>query len=302
MNLETEQIAIEVANLHKRYGQGTVANDGINLRVVPGEVFALLGHNGAGKTTLVRQVTGELMPTSGEVTVFGVDVLKKPREARQFLGIVPQEVELFGHLTVEQHLSYFGRLRGLDKQTMAIRVRELMRRLNLVEHGQKLASQLSGGLKRKLLVAMAMISSPPALILDEPTTGLDPFSRREVWALIRQYQREGTAVLLTTHYMDEAESLSDRVGIVSRGQLLTVGTVEELHAHISHRYKLTHSEPDPTRHGHSRRVTVYGRTVDELNSRVTELGLDEYNVARTSLEDIYMELAKQPLATEVNHD
>ncbi|MBN1857114.1 MAG: ABC transporter ATP-binding protein [Dehalococcoidia bacterium] len=300
MNFENEEPAIRVAGLHKRYGGETVANNGIDLTVSKGEIFALLGHNGVGKTTLVRQVTGELMPTSGEITVCGVNCLRHPREARRFLGIVPQEAALFGHLTVEQHLSYFGRLRGLDRRTLASRIDELMQQLHLGEHRKKLTSHLSGGLKRKLLVGIAMIARPPVLVLDEPTTGLDPFSRHEVWALVRQYQLEGMAVLLTTHYMDEAENLADRVGIVSRGRLLTVGTIEELHGLIGHRYKLTYSEPDPQRCGHLRRVTAYGRTADELRDRVAGLGLEEYNVARTGLEDIYMEIANQPLSTEVN--
>jgi len=300
MTMNDEQVAIRVVDLRKRYSGGTIANEGINLAVERGEVFALLGHNGAGKTTLVRQITGELMPTSGEITVCGVDVLRRPREARRFLGVVPQEAELFGHLTVMEHLYYFGRLRGLDRKTVASRSEDLIRHLNLVEHVRKATSQLSGGLKRKLLVGIAMIARPPVLILDEPTTGLDPFSRHEVWSLVRQCQLAGTAVLLTTHYMDEAENLADRVGIVSGGSLLTVGTVEELHARIGHRYRLTFGSPDQERPGHLRRLTEYGATVADLQSRAAELGLDEYSVARTSLEDIYMEIAGQQLCREVH--
>ena len=301
MNSGSGETAIEVANLSKRYGRGVLANDNIHLQVAPGELFSLLGPNGAGKTTLVRQITGELMPTAGEVRVFGIDVVKQPREARRLLGIVPQEAGLFGHLTVQEHLSYFGRLRGLSSQALTDRIRELMQELSLAEYGRKQASQLSGGLKHKLLVGIAMMGHPRALILDEPTTGLDPHSRREVWDLIRQYQHQGAAVLLTTHYMEEAESLSERVGIISQGRLVALGTVEELHTRISNRFKLTYRLADTDDYPH-RRTTVYGRTVDELHRRIEELGLEEYDIAKTNLEDIYLELAKQPLTAEVDND
>jgi len=155
--------------------------------------------------------------------------------------------------------------------------------------------------KRKLLVGIAMLGHPRALILDEPTTGLDPHSRREVWDLIRQYQHQGAAVLLTTHYMEEAESLSERVGIISQGKLVALGTVEELHAHIGNRFKLTYRLPDSA--GYNRKpITIYGRTADELHARVDELGLEEYDIAKTNLEDIYLELTKQPLRAEVDDD
>ena len=296
-----DELAIEVSNLSKRYGRGVLANDNIHLQVAPGELFSLLGPNGAGKTTLVRQITGELMPTDGEVRVFGIDVVRQPREARRLLGIVPQEAGLFGYLTVREHLRYFGRLRGLSTQAVAGRVQELMQELNLTEHGRKQASQLSGGLKHKLLVGIAMMAHPRALILDEPTTGLDPQSRREVWDLIRHYQRQGAAVLLTTHYMEEAEYLSERVGVISQGRLVAVGTVEELHARIENRFKLTYKSPGTTNYLRER-VTVYGRTVDELHRRVDELGLEEYDIAKTNLEDIYLELTNRPLTGEGDDD
>ncbi len=301
MNSSSEQTAIEVVNLSKRYKGGVLANDNIHLQIAPGELFSLLGPNGAGKTTLVRQITGELMPTTGEVRVFGIDVVKQPKEARRLLGIVPQEAGLFGHLTVREHMTYFGRLKGLNSRALVGRVQELMQELNLAEHGHKQAHQLSGGLKHKLLVGIAMMGHPRALILDEPTTGLDPHSRREVWDLIRQYQHQGAAVLLTTHYMEEAESLSERVGIISQGRLVALGTVEELHTRISNRFKLTYSLPDTVDYPH-RRTTIYGRTVDELHTQINELGLEEYDIAKTNLEDIYLELAKQPLSEEVDND
>ena len=301
MNAANEQTGIEVNSLSKRYPRGTVANDGISLAIAPGECFGLLGPNGAGKTTLVRQITGELMPSSGQIRVFGIDAVKRPKEARRLLGIVPQEAGLFDYLTVREHLLYFGRLKGLEGQSLANRVKRLMRELTLEEHSAKRASELSGGLKRKVLVAIAMISQPRALILDEPTTGLDPHARREVWELVRRCQQDEVGVLLTTHYMEEAECLSDRIGIISQGQLLAVGTMQELRERITSRFKLTYTPVSSDDHNHER-VTVYGRSVDELHARVNALQLEEYDLAKTNLEDIYLELTESPLTLEANHD
>ncbi len=295
-DLADQETAIEVINLTKQYRHGPLANDGIALRVARGEFFGLLGPNGAGKSTLVRQVTGELMPSAGEVRVFGIDVVRRPLEARRWLGIVPQDAGLFGVLTVDDHLTSFGRIRGLRGRTLRARVDQLVQELSLGEHRNQMAMKLSGGLRRKLLVGIAMLGNPRAMVLDEPTTGLDPHSRREVWDLIRRYQRDGAAVLLTTHYMEEAEYLADRVGIISRGRLVDVGTVDELHSRIVNRYKLTYRLPDS---GYPReRIIAYGRTTDELNARITELGLEEYDIARTNLEDIYLELTRRPLTEE----
>ena len=148
-------------------------------------------------------------------------------------------------------------------------MQELIRELNLEEHSRKEAMNLSGGLKRKLLVGIAMLGQPRAIILDEPTTGLDPLSRREVWDLVRRYQHQGTAVLLTTHYMEEAEQqLSERVGIMSQGRLVAMGTVEELHARIGNRYKLTYTLFSGTYP--NERITIYGRTTDELHAKITD--------------------------------
>jgi len=301
MNAANEQTGIEVSSLSKRYRRGTVANDGISLARAPGECFGMLGPNGAGKTTLVRQITGELTPSSGQIRVFGIDAVKRPKEARRLLGIVPQEAGLFDYLTVREHLLYFGRLKGLKGESLANRVKRLMRELTLEEHGEKRASELSGGFKRKVLVGIAMLSRPRALILDEPTTGLDPHARREVWELVRRCQQDEVGVLLTTHYMEEAECLSDRIGIISQGQLLAVGTMQELRERITSRFKLTYTPTDSDGLNHER-VTVYGRSVDELRARVNALQLEEYDLAKTNLEDIYLELTESPLTLEADHD
>lgn len=246
-------IAIEIRGLTKRYKGGVLANDGLDLEVPRGIVFALLGPNGAGKTTLVRQITGELAPTSGEIRVLDVDVLRKPLRAKSLMGVVPQEASPYPHLTPKEHLVLFGRLHGLSRQQANQRAVELMTALGLQNHEKKVAEQLSGGLKRKLLVANALIAQPPILILDEPTTGLDPHSRREVWALMRSLRSQGTTILITTHYMDEAENLSDLVAVISAGRILTQGTVEEIRARSRNRYKATFGNNGDQR-------AVYGET------------------------------------------
>jgi ABC-2 type transport system ATP-binding protein len=148
------------------------------------------------------------------------------------------------------------------------------------------------------MVAIALLGHPRAIILDEPTTGLDPHSRRDVWELIQRCQRQGAAVLLTTHYMEEAEFLSERIGIVSFGRLVALGTLDELHEHVNHRFRLTYHVPNS---GYPpERATLYGRTMEELRTRITEMRLEEYDISKTNLEDIYLELTRRPLREEGN--
>ena len=196
---------------------------------------------------------------------------------------------------------YFGRIRGLKRRELKTRVDNLIEELNLREHLYKWGNEISGGIKRKLLVGLSMVGNPSAIILDEPTTGLDPHSRREVWELIRSYQREGAAILLTTHYMEEAEYLSERVGIISRGELKAIGTVAELQERIDKRYKLTYSPPGSPVYPREW-ATIYGRTVEELQKHIQKLELEEYDLSKINLEDIYLELTSQSLKTEGNSD
>jgi len=300
-NSDNRPTAIEVVNLSKRYKNGVLANNNISLQIARGELLSLLGPNGAGKTTLVRQITGELERTTGEIRVFNIDVVRQPKEARRLLGVVPQEAGIFWHLNVKEHLLYFGRIRGLKRKELKSRVDSLIQELNLGEHLYKWGNELSGGIKRKLLVGLSLVGNPSAIVLDEPTTGLDPHSRREVWELIRRYQREGAAVLLTTHYMEEAEYLSERVGIISRGEVKALGTINELHEHSDKRYKLTYNPPDSPVYPREW-TTIYGRTIEELQKHIQSIGLEEYDIAKTNLEDIYLELTSQSLKAEGNSE
>ena len=288
--------AIEVRDLTKRYRGGVLANDAVTLDIAAGVVFGLLGPNGAGKTTVVRQITGELAPTSGTIRVLETDVLRHPLAAKRLMGVVPQEASPYLHLTPLEHLTFFGRLHGLDRASAQRRAQELVADLGLGDHARVPSSQLSGGLKRKLLVANALVSEPPVLILDEPTTGLDPHSRREVWALIRSFRGQGTTVLITTHYMEEAEALCDQVAIIDSGRILARGTVEELRALCRNRYKAIYEGDDGNRH-----QVIYGQSHEQVVEALNRRGVQEFTIAKTNLEDLYLELTARHLSENDVH-
>jgi ABC-2 type transport system ATP-binding protein len=280
--------AIEVRALTKRYRGGVVANDAIDLSIPEGVTVGVLGHNGAGKTTLIRQITGELRPTSGEVRVMGVDVLREHIHARAVMGVVPQDAEPYDHLHPDEHLRFFARLRGLSRRESDRRASEMLELLGLSTHTSKVARQLSGGLKRKLLVGNALIGDPPVLVLDEPTTGLDPHARREVWALLRELRGRGRTILMTTHYMDEAEQLCDEVALIAEGKLRLQGTVESLRGRCRNRYKATYGADGG-------RQIVFGQSSDDVARELVRRGIEEYVLSKTTLEDVYMELSGEPL-------
>lgn len=274
---------IEVQDLTKRYKDGTWANRNLSLTVGHGEVLGILGPNGAGKSTLVRQITTELLPTSGSVRVFGVDAVSQPNTVKSNMGVLPQEATLFWGLSVRHHLRIFGKLRGLPAKTATRRAEELMSDLDLEEHRDKAPETLSGGLRRRVLVGIASVSDPPLLVLDEPSVGLDPESRHALWDVLRGYRRRGSTVLLTTHYMEEAEELCDRVGIIQDGSLLALDTVEGLRKAIGYEFKIAFDSA-----GHAE--TIYGSDHKTLVNEAQARGVDEYSVSRTTLEDVYLRL------------
>jgi ABC-2 type transport system ATP-binding protein len=251
-------------------------------------VFGLLGPNGAGKTTLVRQITGELAPSAGEIRVLGTDVLRHPLAAKRLMGVVPQEANPYFHLRPGEHLALFGRLHGLDRRTAQRRADELVAALGLSEHTRVPALRLSGGLKRKLLVGNALVAEPPVLVLDEPTTGLDPHSRREVWGLIGSQRGRGTTVLVTTHYMEEAEALCDRVAVMGGGRILAMGTIDELRGLCRNRYKATFGEANG-----NQRQTLFGSTYEDVAAELARRDIQEYTIGKTTLEDLYLELTSR---------
>ena len=275
-----------VSNLNKIYKGGLQANADINMTATSNEILGVLGPNGAGKTTLIRQITTELTPTSGDIQILGKSVVSEPAAVKALLGIMPQEATLFEYLTVHQHLRIFAKLRGISAKEAGKRADELTKDLDLLAYRNIVISNLSTGLKQRVLVGIAAISHPPVLVLDEPTTGLDPQSRRTLWSLLREYQRSGAFVLLTTHSMEEAEALCDRVGIIKDGRLLALDTVDNLRVNNGFEFKITYY-PNGT---NTKGTTVYGTDDQELVAQMNALEVKQFTVSRTTLEDIYLAL------------
>ena len=283
---------VEVTDLNKRYKNGTWANRDITFTVERGEILGILGPNGAGKTTLVRQITTELMPTSGDVRVMGHSAVFEPSLVKSLMGIIPQEAALYYRLSVWHHLRAFGRLHGLSIRDSRVRADELVEALRLGDHRDKEPHELSGGLRRRVLIGIAMLARPSLLVLDEPTAGLDPQSRRDLWSIVARYKAEGTAVLLTTHYMEEAEALSDRVGIINEGRLLAIDSVDSLRSAHRLGFKATFRSVE----GEPR--TIYGGTSHELSEQLKNRSVEEFSVSRTNLEDVYLALTGEGIPDE----
>jgi ABC-2 type transport system ATP-binding protein len=213
--------ALATYGLRKRYG-GLTAVDGVDLEVEPGEFFGLLGPNGAGKTTTIGMLTTRVVPTSGTALVHGVDVAEHPARAKQLIGVVPQTNTLDRSINVAENLYYHGRYFGLRRQEARRRTSEALERFRLTDKAEEKVDTLSGGMAQRLMVARALLHDPAVLFLDEPTTGLDPQSRIALWDLLRTCHAGGQTILLTTHYMEEAEQLCDRVAIMDHGRILAV--------------------------------------------------------------------------------
>ena len=218
---------ITATGLGKTYPGGTEALRDISFAIQKGEIFCLLGRNGAGKTTLLRILATQLRPTTGHATVLGHDVLAEPNAIRPRIAVVPQEARPQMLLSPYDHILYFCLIRGQSRTQARERTKKVMEDLGLWEHRDKLASDLSGGLRQRLIIAMAMVGDPEVLFLDEPTIGLDPLGRRSVWHMLRELTRKGATILLTTHYLDEAEILADHLLIVDKGRTAFLGTVAE---------------------------------------------------------------------------
>jgi ABC-2 type transport system ATP-binding protein len=218
--------ALEVSKLYKdsRYA----ALKKVSLNVESRQIFTLLGRNGAGKTTFVRICASQLMPTSGTINVLGYDVVREPTRVRNLISIVPQEGRPLRALTPWDHIYNWLKIRGENKYDAKEKTEKILHKLELYEAKDTPAMNLSGGTKQKVLVAMAMAVDARLLFLDEPTIGLDPVSRRQVWSAIKDWKKDGGSILLTTHYMDEAEMLSDNMVIINKGRIIARGTIHDL--------------------------------------------------------------------------
>jgi ABC-2 type transport system ATP-binding protein len=226
-------VALRVEGLQKRYGT-KAAVAGISFAVREGEVFGLLGPNGAGKTTAIAMLATQRRPSGGEVTLFGHRLSKEVRVFRRLIGLVPQDLALYPMLTAAENLRFFGRLYRMGGRELEGRIEELLQFVGLEEHRDEYVGTFSGGMKRRLNLAVGLVHRPKLLLLDEPTTGVDPQSREHIFAIVRQLRAAGNALLYVTHYMEEAEELCDRLGIMDQGKLIAEGTLAELLARLEY--------------------------------------------------------------------
>jgi ABC-2 type transport system ATP-binding protein len=222
--------ALEIKDLVKRYPTGTEALRSVTLKIPEGAFFGLLGPNGAGKSTLIHCTTGLAQPTSGSIQVFGHDAIEHYGEARQAIGLAPQELNLDWFLTLEEQLDYHGGYFGMPKKDRRERTKELLEAFSLTPKRNDRTRTLSGGMKRRLVLARALMHRPKLLILDEPTAGVDVELRLELWQYVQRINAEGTTILLTTHYLEEAEQLCDQIAFINEGQVVAEGTSGELAA------------------------------------------------------------------------
>jgi lipooligosaccharide transport system ATP-binding protein len=253
---ESASIVVEADKVSKKFGD-RIAVDGLDLAVPRGGCLGLLGPNGAGKTTTLQMTYGVSRPTSGAVRVFGIDVAKNTRAVCSRLGVTLQENVLIDTISTRDNLRIFGRYYRLSEAELSQRIEELLDFLELRSHADAPARTLSGGYKRRLSVAMSLINKPELLILDEPTTGLDPAVRHTLWSRIRDLRATGTTVLLTTHYMDEAERLCDRVVIIDQGKAMIEGAPRDL---IEQQLAREAVEVDCTE---QEELTLFGKLVDD---------------------------------------
>jgi ABC-2 type transport system ATP-binding protein len=220
--------ALQIEGLVKRYPTGVEALRCVSLEIEPGDFFGLLGPNGAGKSTLIHCTTGLAQPTAGSIHVFGHDAIHDYAEARQAVGLAPQELNLDWFLTVEETLDYHAGYFGMPKRERRERAKELLETFSLTDKRNERTRTLSGGMKRRLILARALMHRPPLLILDEPTAGVDIELRLELWHYVRRINQEGTTILLTTHYLEEAEQLCDKIAFIHEGEIVSQGTTAEL--------------------------------------------------------------------------
>ena len=224
---DEKPVALRVADLSKRYGTTTAVN-GLNFEIGEGEIFGLLGPNGAGKTTTIAMLATQRQPSSGDATLFGHSARKEPCRVRQMIGLAPQEISLYPALSAAENLQFFGRIYGVGERELRTRIDELLALVGLEPHRDNQVSIFSGGMKRRLNLAVSLVHRPRLILLDEPTAGVDPQSREQILKIIGELRDDGNAILYTTHYMEEAERLCDRLGILSEGKLVAVGTLDAL--------------------------------------------------------------------------
>jgi ABC-2 type transport system ATP-binding protein len=219
--------AIIIKNLVKKFEDVTAVND-LSFEVKEGQIFGLLGPNGAGKTTTINMMIGLLKPTSGDVYVGGYNVKKSLKKVKKFIGVCPQHAAIYKFLTGRENIELFGNLHGMDKKELKQRVEKLLEAVTFTEASKRKAKGYSGGMLRQINLLMALVNNPYIVFLDEPTVGMDPRARRKTWEFIGSLKEQNKTVILTTHYIEEAEALSDKVAIIDYGELIAMGSPKEL--------------------------------------------------------------------------
>ena len=294
--------AITARRLTKEYkgSHGKRALDEVTLEIGKGEIFGLIGRNGAGKTTFLRIAGTQLLPTSGEIEVLGHDAVAHPNAVRDRVAVIPQESRPFFYATPYEHVYYYLTLRGLPSSEARRRALDTLERLGLAKGKDTVLWKQSGGLRRRVLVAMALASGAELLFLDEPTTGLDALARRDVWAAVEEASREGRTILLTTHYLEEAELLSKRIAILNEGKVLAVGTLDELVARVRWPFRVALTgrgiaEEEATAYGESTavgdtRIVFTNRSGAEDLTKLALLRSVRAVAGPVTLEDLFVQL------------
>lgn len=285
---------IQIKELTKRY-ESTVSVDHLTLTIEEGEIFGLLGPNGAGKSTTIRMVCGLLKPTSGQITVSGFDTAKQTLDVKRTIGLVPQELAIYPSLTARENVAYFARLYGLGGGQLKQRVNEALEFVGLSDRQNMKPEKYSGGMKRRLNIACALAHRPKIIIMDEPTVGIDPQSRNHILDSVKELNRLGSTIIYTSHYMEEVEAISTRVGILDQGQLIGLGTKEELVHLVSGEEKLeiqvvqTNEQAVQELKAHPRITRV------DVTDKTLELTM---NSAQAYLQDILYILSKHQVSIQ----
>ena len=299
--------AIESFNVSKLYkGSNKKALDDVSLEIERGKISTILGRNGAGKTTFVRICSTQLLPSSGKILVFGDDVVSSPEKIRKIISIVPQEGRPLRALTPWDHIYNWLKIRGESNSSATKKTSDILNRLDLYSAKDIPVLNLSGGMKQKILVGMAMATESPLLFLDEPTIGLDPVSRRQVWSIIKDWKNKGRTIVLTTHYMDEAELLSDSIFILDKGKVISKGNMTDLRNTLNYQIRVDiHESSKYNNTGIKYLVSSFGKIINissdsirlftfEINlQEISKLAMDtnlSFAVSPITLDDIFVNL------------
>ena len=279
--------AVSLQNVYKAFDKASVVND-LSFEIQPGELFGLLGPNGAGKSTTIRMLTTLTKPSQGQIQVAGYDVVRQRLQVKQHIGVVLQQISVDSDLTVWENMEFHGRMHHIPTPVRRKEIDRWLEYVELSDRRQDLAKTLSGGMKRRLQIARALLHQPEILFLDEPTVGLDPQTRRRLWEIIRDLNKQGVTILLTTHYMDEVEYLCNRIGIMDAGKLIELGTLQD--------FRQKHGEGLVMKQLQDRWDYTFFPTLEEANRYLDQQADKTGMMARSSnLEDIFVELTGRNL-------